>query len=147
MNAYEQVTEFHQIFGHPVGTEDLANAKFVRLRLNLIFEEFMELVEACGYDRRMAVTYGNPMTGRLYFDHTRETYDIVEVADALGDIEYVVNGFAVALGLNLPKIVDEIHDSNMSKLGEDGKPIYRADGKIMKGPSYRKPDIKKVIEA
>jgi predicted HAD superfamily Cof-like phosphohydrolase len=73
--------------------------------------------------------------------------DTVEIADALGDINYVVNGAAHAFNLELDAITSEIHRSNMSKLGADGKPIYRAtDNKVVKGPNYTPPDIKKVLE-
>lgn len=71
--------------------------------------------------------------------------DLREIADALGDIIYIAYGTAVAYGLPMKEIFDEIHRSNMSKLGEDGKPIYREDGKVLKGPNYTPPDIASII--
>lgn len=72
--------------------------------------------------------------------------DLVGVADALGDILYVVYGAAIAYGIDIDEVFDEIHRSNMSKLGEDGKAIFREDGKILKGPNYTPPNIKAIIE-
>jgi predicted HAD superfamily Cof-like phosphohydrolase len=71
--------------------------------------------------------------------------NVVAAADALGDLEYVVNGMALGMGIPLPEVVAEIHRSNMTKLGEDGKPIYREDGKILKGPGYEEPQLLKVL--
>ena len=71
--------------------------------------------------------------------------DIVAVADALTDILYVVYGAGAAFGINLDACFHEVHSSNMSKLGEDGKPIYREDGKVMKGPNFREPDLKTIV--
>ena len=72
--------------------------------------------------------------------------DIVGVADALTDILYVTYGAGHAFGINLDKCFTEVQRSNMSKLGEDGKPIYREDGKVLKGPKYSPPDLKSIIE-
>ena len=71
--------------------------------------------------------------------------DMIEVADALGDIKYVTDGSAAVCGLPFDDISTEIHRSNMSKLGSDGQVMYREDGKIMKGPDYTKPDIKLIL--
>jgi len=73
---------------------------------------------------------------------------IVEVADALGDMLYILCGTMIEHGLQdkMAKVFDEIQESNMSKLGEDGQPIYREDGKVLKGPNYFKPDISKILE-
>ena len=96
--------------------------KINSLRLNLIKEEFEELKEA----------FNNK--------------DLTEVADALTDILYVTYGAGHAFGINLDKCFEEVQNSNMSKLGLDGKPIYNDQGKVMKGPSYFKPNLKKLIE-
>jgi predicted HAD superfamily Cof-like phosphohydrolase len=95
-----------------------------RLRFNLMAEENVEYLEAC--------TAG----------------DVVEIADALGDMLYILMGTALEHGMqdHLEKIFSEIHRSNMSKMGEDGKPIRREDGKILKGPNYFRPNIKQIIE-
>ena len=71
--------------------------------------------------------------------------NLIEVADALTDILYVTYGAGTAFGIDLDKCFDEVHNSNMSKLGKDGKPIYNNDGKVMKGPSYYKPDLRKLL--
>lgn len=93
------------------------------LRLKLIEEEVSELKEASA------------------------NKDIVEVADALTDILYVVYGMAHAYGIPIEECFDEVHNSNMSKLGEDGKPVYREDGKVIKSKQYFPPDIQKVLQA
>ena len=92
-----------------------------KLRTELIREEYTELIDAI-----------NKM-------------DIVEIGDALTDLLYVTYGAGHAIGINLDKCFEEVHNSNMSKLGEDGKPIYREDGKVLKGPNYWKPNLKKVM--
>lgn len=119
---FEKVREFHDKFlqkrlGH-VGLKDPA---FIKLRLGLIDEEVKELKDAI------------------------EANDIVEVVDALSDILYVVYGFADQLDVNIDSCFREVHESNMSKLGEDGKPIFREDGKIMKGPNFFRPNLRKFI--
>ena len=75
-----------------------------------------------------------------------ESNDLIEVADALTDILYVTYGAGHAFGIDLDKCFNEVQNSNMSKLGEDGKPIYNDHGKVMKGPKYFKPDLKKIIK-
>tara|TARA_B100001094_G_C17632197_1_gene530979 strand:+ start:98 stop:439 length:342 start_codon:yes stop_codon:yes gene_type:complete len=95
--------------------------KIVQLRIDLIEEELNELKEAV------------------------KNNDIVEVADALTDILYVTYGAGHSFGVNLDKCFDEVQRSNMSKLGVDGKPIYNESGKVMKGPDYFAPDLKKII--
>lgn len=123
------VQAFHLLYDCPddtaIGTTEGASHmtdERLRLRLDLIEEEYLELKEAT-----------------LYRDE-------IEMADALGDIAYVVVGFALELGIDLAEIVDEIQASNMTKLGEDGKVIRRDDGKILKGPNFVKPDIKSRIK-
>ena len=95
--------------------------KIVKLRIDLIEEELNELKEAV------------------------KNNDIVEVADALTDILYVTYGAGHSFGVDLDKCFDEVQRSNMSKLGVDGKPIYNESGKVMKGPDYFAPDLKKII--
>ena len=95
--------------------------KIVQLRIDLIEEELNELKEAV------------------------KNNDIVEVADALTDILYVTYGAGHSFGVDLDKCFDEVQRSNMSKLGVDGKPIYNESGKVMKGPDYFAPDLKKII--
>lgn len=120
--ASGMVREFHQTFGHPVETAPaLIPRDRVDFRLSLIGEEFQELSDAA------------------------EERDLVEMADGLADLIYVIHGFALELGVPLDDVVREVHESNMSKLGEDGQPIYNADGKVLKGPNYVKPDIAWVL--
>jgi predicted HAD superfamily Cof-like phosphohydrolase len=122
----EQVQEFHETYGLPVkDSPDISDAKTNQLRINLLAEEVEELKEAL------------------------EAGDMVEVLDALTDIQYVLDGAYLSFGLQHVKTAafEEVQRSNMSKLGEDGKPIVRPeDGKILKGPNYFKPDIAQFID-
>ena len=110
-------------FGQEVKLDpSFSTDKINQLRLKLIKEELQELLEAM------------------------KKKDLLEVADALTDILYVTYGTGHAFGINLDKCFDEVQTSNMSKLGEDGKPIYNEHGKIMKGPNYFKPNLKKFVK-
>jgi len=118
----ELVKQFHDSFGHPVEIRPtMPDQKTAELRLELIAEELAELRDAF------------------------ERNDLIEIADALGDLLYVVHGAALVCGIDLDAVVREIHRSNMSKLGADGKPIYRADGKVLKGPDYSPPDLSRAL--
>ena len=120
---FELAGDFMTAFGQEVLTEPtLPSAHLAKLRLELIREEFEELTVAT-----------NAM-------------DIVEIADALTDILYVVYGAGHAFGIDLDECYHEVHRSNMSKLGADGKPIYREDGKILKGPNYFHPNLKDILD-
>src|SRR5690348_15404461 len=132
-NSYERVREFMETFGHPVFDKptEITDADWLHMRLELIREELGELYEACGYE----TGEWNEVVPTRMMHNT----DIVAAADALGDLEYVVNGMAIGMGIDLPEVVAEIHRSNMTKLGPDGKPIYREDGKILKGEGYEPP--------
>lgn len=119
---FEKVENFMRAFGQDVKDHpELADFNTAELRLELITEEVQELATAIDND------------------------DIVEIADALTDILYVVYGAGHAYGIDLDDCFDEVHRSNMSKLGPDGKPIYREDGKVLKGPDYSPPDLESVI--
>ena len=122
-NSFQMVREFMETFGHPVFDKPtlIEDKAWEEMRVGLIEEELQELKEAV------------------------EARDIVAIADALGDLEYVVNGMALGCGIDLPAVVTEIHRSNMTKLGPDGKPIYREDGKILKGEGYEQPDLPTVL--
>ncbi len=120
------VAEFHTAFGLGVSSTmrgDLGEQKNL-LRFNLMKEENEEYLEAVQND------------------------DITEIADALGDMLYILCGTLLEHGLQhkIEEVFDEIQRSNMSKLGEDGKPIYREDGKVMKGPNYFKPDFASILQ-
>ena len=125
-STLEQVQEFHETYGLPVkDAPDLTDPQTNALRINLLAEELDELKEAI------------------------ENSDHVEVLDALIDLQYVLDGAFLSFGLADVKeaAFAEVHASNMSKLGEDGKPIRReGDGKVLKGPNYFKPDMAQFIE-
>ncbi|MFL2882962.1 MAG: phosphoribosyl-ATP diphosphatase [Pelagibacteraceae bacterium] len=122
MTNFESVKKFMQTFGQDVKNKaEFPSEKIVNLRLDLIKEELSELKEAL------------------------EKKDIKEVADALTDILYVTYGAGHAFGINLDKCFEEVQNSNMSKLGSDGKPIYNESGKVMKGPNYFKPNLEKFV--
>ena len=122
MTNFEKVKTFMQTFGQEVKIKpSFSTDKINDLRYNLIKEELSELKEAM------------------------ENKDLLEVADALTDILYVTYGAGIAFGIDLDKCFDEVQNSNMSKLGEDGKPIYNEAGKVMKGPNYFKPDLNKFV--
>ena len=122
MSNFEKVEKFMQTFGQEVKTKaSFPGEKITNLRSKLIEEELSELKEAI------------------------ENKDITEVADALTDILYVTYGAGHAFGINLDKCFDEVQKSNMSKLGLNGKPIYNEIGKVMKGPNYFKPNLKKYL--
>lgn len=122
MTNFEKVEQFMGTFGQQVNTmPGIPTNEIVELRDKLICEEKKE------YDRAI-------------FDR-----NIVDIADALTDLLYVIYGAGHAYGIDLDKCFAEVHRSNMSKLGSDGKPIYRADGKVMKGPEFFIPDFHKVL--
>lgn len=130
------VVEFHEAFGAPVAwTPQVPPLDRRRLRCELLVEEVREFCEASGF----------------YFeyhglDSTPVEPDLTAAADALADIRYVTDGAALEWGIPLEKCLREVHRSNMSKLGEDGKPILRADGKILKGPHFTLPDLASILE-
>lgn len=121
--AFEKLWEFHTVYNcarsNTIKFPDQATRD---MRINILKEEWEEYLQA------------------------EKESDIVEIADALADIIYIAIGTAVSYGIPMDKIFNEVHASNMSKLDENGNPIYREDGKILKGPNYFKPDIKGIIE-
>ena len=122
MTNFGKVGYFMKTFGQEIKTKpSLSTEKINKLRVSLINEELEEFKEAI------------------------KNNDLKEVADALTDILYVTYGAGHAFGINLDKCFDEVQQSNMSKLGDDGKPIYNDKGKVMKGPNYFKPDLTKFV--
>ncbi len=122
MSNFKSVKKFMKTFGQEVKEKAaFPEDKIASLRVELIREELAELEEAINKK------------------------DLKEVADALTDILYVTYGAGHAFGIDLDKCFDEVQKSNMSKLGDDGKPIYNEKGKVMKGPKYFKPDLKKFV--
>ena len=122
MSNFNKVGTFMKTFGQEVKREpSFSTEKINKLRIDLIKEELQELTEAMN------------------------NKDLLEVADALTDILYVTYGAGHAFGIDLDKCFEEVQNSNMSKLGENGKPIYNVSGKVMKGPNYFKPDLSKFV--
>lgn len=142
----QQVTKFHQAFNHPVGDHKLQTSNdTLQLRLNLIAEEFFELLTATvGEHKVKPVTEAYQQNITITKDSPR---DPVETADALADMCFVIMGMALTYGLPLDEVLDEVYRSNMSKLDEHGNPIYREDGKIMKSSLYEPPRIRPILEA
>ena len=123
MSNFDKVKIFMKTFGQDVKTKpSFSNDKINTLRYDLIKEELEELKEAM------------------------ENKDLLEVADALTDILYVTYGAGHAFGIDLDKCFEEVQNSNMSKLDENGNPIYNNSGKVMKGPNYFKPDLTKFVK-
>lgn len=149
--GFECVQEFHEVFSHPVETSPtIPNTKLVKLRIALILEELTELTEACldGKQTAAALLIKQLEQAASSVDELTDAdvdIDLVEVADALTDINYVTYGAGHVYGLDLDACMQEVQRSNLSKLGEDGKPIYNDKGKIMKGPSYSAPDLQSVL--
>ena len=122
MTNFDKVGIFMKTFGQDVKDEpSFSTEKINFLRVSLIEEELEELKDAI------------------------KKKDLIEVADALTDLLYVTYGAGHAFGINLNKCFEEVQNSNMSKLGLDGKPIYNQSGKVMKGPKYFKPNLKKIV--
>jgi predicted HAD superfamily Cof-like phosphohydrolase len=146
-HSIHRVREFHETFGHPVASAPTAATLGVReLRVKLIAEELMELCVALGVELRIEETRGYSHVSVMAYKYDTDV-NLVEAADALGDLDYVVQGSNLVFGFPAETIADEIHRSNMSKAGPDGKPIRREDGKILKGPNYTPPDIEACLKA
>lgn len=138
------VRQFHEVYHLPVmdGDTPSVDRERIYMRMRLVAEEFSELVGAVyGQAARAAVTDGYRKARELD-DHTR---DVVETADALGDLTYVIYGLALECGIPMEKVLGEIQASNLSKLGDDGQPIYREDGKVLKGAHFFPPNIRRAL--
>lgn len=120
----EKVLEFSKTFLCAIGTkpELPVDEQLREVRIKLLKEEFEEYLDGENLD------------------------DIVQIADALSDMLYIIFGTAIAYGLNLKELFDEVHRSNMTKLDDDGKPIFREDGKVLKSKNYESPKIREMIE-
>lgn len=145
------VREFHEAFGQPVVWHPTVPPLDRRiLRAKLIFEEFLEYLDASGLGMIFNTKDKNPQAQFFEIinnpDGTRRQPDMIEAADGLADLRYVVDGSNLEWGFPGSKILREVHRSNMSKLGEDGKPIRREDGKVLKGPHFTPPDIASILE-
>ena len=115
------VREFHETYNCPIRIVPIANPPETDLRVELILEETEEYYAAVAAE------------------------DVVEIADALADLVYVAYGAALTHGIDLDAVLAEVHRSNMSKLGADGRPVLREDGKVIKGPNFRRPDVAGVL--
>lgn len=149
MASIDAVRKFHQAFGHPVAQAPVPGTPELReLRVKLIAEELMELAEALGVDLVISQTTDMEVPDRMEVKAygADSDVDLVETADALGDLDYVVQGANLVFGIPAKEVFKAIHVSNMSKLGADGKPMRRADGKIMKGPDYAPPELGPIID-
>jgi len=123
MTNFTDVKVFMETFGQMVRTKpQFPDEKTMKLRYDLIKEELNEL------------------------EYAMKTKNLKEIADALTDILYVTYGAGFAYGIDLDKCCKEVQRANMSKLGEDGKPIFNEKGKVMKGPNYREPNLKQFVE-
>ncbi|MBH87873.1 MAG: phosphoribosyl-ATP diphosphatase [Pelagibacterales bacterium] len=123
MSNFQKVSQFMKTFGQEVKNKtEFPDDKIVKLRYDLILEELEELKEAI------------------------KEKNIIEIADALTDILYVTYGAGHAFGIDLDKCFNEVQESNMSKLGENNKPIYNKYGKVMKGPNYFKPNLSQFLK-
>lgn len=122
-SASESVAEFHRAYGHPIADEvNVPEKELRKLRERLIEEEYYEVLSASLSE------------------------DPVELAKELADLIYVIHGAALVWGISLDEVFEAVHNSNMSKLGPDGKPVLREDGKVLKGPDYREPDIGAIVK-
>ena len=139
------VRRFHHVYGLPVQTDGASlERESLGMRMSLIAEEFAELVGA---------VYGQAARDEIESSYRRAVAtddgarDTVETADALADLIYVIYGMALETGIDLAAVLAEVQRSNMSKLGADGKPVYREDGKVLKGPGYFPPNVEAVLRS
>ena len=139
------VRRFHHVYGLPIQTDGASlERESLDMRMSLIAEEFAELVGA---------VYGQAARAEIESSYRRAvaaddgTRDTVETADALADLIYVIYGMALETGIDLASVLAEVQRSNMSKLGADGKPVYREDGKVLKGPDYFPPNVEAVLRS
>ena len=137
------VRRFHHVYGLPVQTDGASlERESLDMRMSLIAEEFAELVGAVYGQAARAEVESSYRRAVAADDGTRDT---VETADALADLIYVIYGMALETGIDLASVLAEVQRSNMSKLGTDGKPVYREDGKVLKGPDYFPPNVEAVL--
>ena len=146
MTTYDKTKIFHEVFGHPVEkVATVSDEKTRLLRVNLIAEELYELAEASGI--QITIQVGSRDTSiRTYYSPGDNKPDIIGIADALADLDVVVNGGFLVHGLPAEALAQEVFDSNMSKLDENMNPIYNNNGKIQKGPNYRESNIRGVLD-
>jgi NTP pyrophosphatase (non-canonical NTP hydrolase) len=127
---YDAVKAFTVAMGQPVGADIIKERDLLKMRTKLIEEETKEAAQETLWEDAL----GNPVI------------DKAELTKELADLLYVTYGMAVTFGLPIDEVFERVHRSNMSKLGDDGKPIYREDGKVLKGPNYQPPDLTDLFE-
>jgi predicted HAD superfamily Cof-like phosphohydrolase len=159
------VRQFHEVYRLPIAKQLTAgDAKLRRLRVALIAEELCELAQALGVSLELEVKparqeqseaepkrvmngmYRKTWIAPAELCYADEHVDMVEAADALGDLDYVVQGGNIVFGIPAGLVMYDIHVSNLSKLDENGQPIYDEHGKVVKGPNFKEPDIKAVLD-
>ena len=139
------VRRFHHVYGLPVQTDGASlERESLDMRMSLIAEEFAELVGAIYGQAARAEIESSYHRAVAADDGARDT---VETADALADLVYVIYGMALETGIDLAAVLAEVQRSNMSKLGADGKPVHREDGKVLKGPDYFPPNVEAVLRS
>lgn len=134
LSREDVVAEFHRAFGHPIDSKEITDEDII-FRNKLIYEEYEELKE------ELAAAMVDLQTEGEISVKTK-----ARILKELADVQYVISGLAVVLGLPLQVGFIRVHKSNMSKLGEDGKPVYREDGKVLKGPNYAPPDMEGLFD-
>ncbi len=166
-NLYYQVLGFHELYNLSIRTVALpklsdVSDEEIALRINLIAEEFKEYLDAFGVDYRLeffdreevdynergssyVVKDSSPIVKPEYVKGFRDKIDVVEIADASADLRYVLMGADITFGIPGDLIGAEVQASNLTKLGDDGNPIYREDGKLLKGNSFVTPDIESIL--
>ena len=136
------VRQFHQVYGLPIQHDQAeVDRDRVHMRMRLIYEEVSELTGAVYGEQARRLL--EETISSLPDDDTRDT---IETADALADLVYVIYGMALECGISLPAVLREVQASNLSKLDSEGRPIYREDGKVLKGENFFPPNIKKALE-
>ena len=142
----ELVLQFHRTYSTPIRPFDDPTLDYERvgMRMSLIAEEFAELMGAVYGPRARAIVEAATAEAVAADDGTR---DVIETADALADLVYVIYGMALETGIDLASVLAEVQRSNMSKLGADSKPVYREDGKVLKGPDYFPPNVEAVLRS
>lgn len=129
MSTFDRVKEFHKAMGVPESDPTVRGA--LEFRLRLLWEEYKEVLDAAGY-------YPDVEVG---FRPNGKVLDKANLLKELADLDYVVAGAAITFGWDFNEAGKRVHESNMSKLGDDGKPVRREDGKVLKGPNYKAPDL------
>lgn len=133
-STFDRVKEFHKAMGIPMSESNVKDA--VEFRLRLIWEEYREVLDAAGYIPDLEVG----------FRRSGHDMDPINFLKELADLDYVVAGTAVTFDWDFNEAGRRVHESNMSKLGNEGEPVRRADGKVMKGPNYKAPYLTDLVE-